>query len=481
MVFNSLSFFIFFTIVFAIYWGLLKKHKTYQNLFILLSSYVFYAWWDWRFLSLIFISSLSDFIIGKKLGTADDKPKKAKTLVTLSVVINLSILGFFKYYNFFVDNFIQLFSWFNITLEARTLNIILPVGISFYTFQTMSYTLDIYRKQLKPTSDVISFFAFVSFFPQLVAGPIERASNLLKQFTAKREFSYPQAAIAMRQILWGLFQKVVVADNCGIMVDAIFNDYQNMPAGMLLLGALLFAIQIYGDFAGYSNIAIGAAKLLGFNLMQNFHAPYFSQSITEIWRRWHISLSTWLRDYLYTPLAIRTRDWGKWGLVFSTMVTFILCGFWHGANWTFIWFGFFHGLGLSYEIATKKTRKKWKKKAPKIIYQPISILLTFVFWAFTHFIFRSNNISDAISYSKHVFTNNISSSEAFLPEVRNTLLIIIPLFIIIDYIGRNNNFALERLTNNWPKWVRYSFYSLLLFMVFLFFQTQGDPFIYFQF
>ncbi|MBI9067040.1 MAG: MBOAT family protein [Salinivirgaceae bacterium] len=482
MVFNSSAFAVFIITVFAIYWTILKNHIKLQNTFLLIASYVFYGWWDWRFLSLIFISSLSDFIIGLKLGTTDNL-KKAKVLVTLSVAINLGILGFFKYYNFFVDNFISLVANFGYTINAGTLNIILPVGISFYTFQTMSYTLDIYRKQLKPSSDIIGFFAFVSFFPQLVAGPIERASNLLHQFNTKREFSYEKSAIAMRQILWGLFQKAALADNCGVIVNYIFDDYYNQSGIILVLGAFLFALQIYGDFAGYSNIAIGVAQLLGFQLMQNFQSPYFSQNITEIWRRWHISLSTWLRDYLYTPIAIKTRNWGKWGIVFSTTTTFVICGLWHGASWKFVAFGILHGIALSYEVLTKKIRKGWKKKISEHIYKPLSIILTFTFWTFTLIFFRADGAKDALFFIKTMFTNPFLMKGTNMPfeKVFVTVEAIVILFVILEIIGRKNKFALETLGNNCNRFVRYLFYSFLVFVIFMFFQTNGNPFIYFQF
>lgn len=481
MLFNTLTFAVFFVIVFAIYWFILQKSVKLQNVFLLVASYVFYGWWDWRFLSLIFISSLSDFIIGIKLdNTANQKPRKF--WVTLSMVINLSILGFFKYYNFFVDSFVELFSLFGWHLNSRTLNIVLPVGISFYTFQTMSYTLDIYRKQLKATHDFVGFFAFVSFFPQLVAGPIERASNLLGQFNSKRTFNFDKSSLAMRQILWGLFQKVVIADNAGIIVNQIFDNYTTQSGFSLILGAVLFSFQIYGDFAGYSNIAIGVAQLLGIQLMRNFHAPYFSQNITEIWRRWHISLSTWLRDYLYTPLAIKTRDWGNIGIAFSTMLTFILCGLWHGAAWKFVVFGAFHGLALTFEIFTKKIRKKWRKKIAPLIYETSSILLTFAYWTFTLIIFRASSIKSSFMYIKSVFSEPfINVSDASFIKLKLTIILLIVLFIVFDFIGRKKAFAIETIGNSWPWFLRYAFYSFWVFLILLFFQTNNDPFIYFQF
>jgi D-alanyl-lipoteichoic acid acyltransferase DltB (MBOAT superfamily) len=481
MLFNTLTFALFFILVFAIYWFFLQKSVKLQNLFLLIASYLFYGWWDWRFLSLIFISSLSDYLIGIKLDETKNQ-KTSKFWITLSIIINLSILGFFKYYNFFVDSFVDLFSLFGYQINSRTLNIVLPVGISFYTFQTMSYTLDVYRKQLKATHDFISFFAFVSFFPQLVAGPIERASNLLGQFYAKRSFDYYQSTIALRQILWGLFQKVVIADNAGIVVNQIFDNYIEQSGFSLILGAVFFAFQIYGDFAGYSNIAIGVARLLGFQLMQNFQAPYFSQNITEIWRRWHISLSTWLRDYLYTPLALKTRNWGNWGIAFSTMLTFILCGLWHGAAWKFVVFGTFHGIALTYDIFTKKVRKKWRKKISASLYETSSILLTFIYWTFTLIIFRANNIYSAFAYMKSIFSESfINYSDTTHIRLKITVAGLILLFIVFDFIGRNKAFAIETIGKTWPRAWRFTFYSFWIFLILMFFQTNNDPFIYFQF
>lgn len=478
MLFNSLPFLFFMFVVFVVYWFVLNKSVQMQNIFILLASYIFYAWWDWRFLFLIFISSLSDYFIGLQI----DKPisqKKQTHWLILSIVINLSILVFFKYFNFFIDNFIRVFSLFGVELNAVTLSIVLPVGISFYTFQTMSYTIDIYRKQLKATKDFISFFAFVSFFPQLVAGPIERASNLLIQFKTKREFDYQKSTIALRQILWGLFQKIVIADNCGVYVNYVFDNYQHQSSITLIFTAFVFAFQIYADFAGYSNIAIGVAQLLGFKLMQNFQSPYFSQNITELWRRWHISLSTWLRDYLYTPLALKTRHWKNWGIAFATILTFLLCGLWHGAAWHFIAFGVLHGVALTYEIFTKKTRKKWKKHINKYVYKNMSIFFTFMFWVFTVIVFRINSLTDFFGYIKQILHNTNAVSP--LPDVKKTILWLLAFFIIAEYIGRKNKFAIEKLNKKTSKITRYALYSFLIFLIFMFYQTEGDAFIYFQF
>lgn len=354
MAFNSFDFAIFLPVVFAIYWLLNKKSLKIQNSFLVIASYFFYGYWDWRFLSLIFLSTLIDFIIGILLEKNAPSAKKRKFLLSLSIVFNIGFLAFFKYCDFFIENFISAFSFFGFSFSPFSLNIILPVGISFYTFQTLSYSIDVYKKKLKPTKDVIAFFAFVSFFPQLVAGPIERATNLLPQFYAKKKFDFQKGVDGLRQILWGLFKKIVIADNCAESANAIFNYAGDYPGSTLFLGAVFFAFQIYGDFSGYSDIAIGVSRLFGFNLMRNFAYPYFSRSIAEFWRRWHISLSTWFRDYLYIPLG------GSHGnRVFqlrNTFIIFLVSGFWHGANWTFIAWGAIHALYFMPLLMGKKNR-----------------------------------------------------------------------------------------------------------------------------
>jgi len=329
MLFNSIDFAIFLPIVFVLYWFVINKNLKWQNAFIVVASYVFYGWWDWRFLSLITFSIVVDYFIGVFLGKEENQ-RKRKLLLWISICVNLGFLGFFKYYNFFVDNFVAAFSFFGMDIKAQSLNIILPVGISFYTFQALSYTIDVYKRRLEPTKDFIAFAAFVSFFPQLVAGPIERATNLLPQFYKKRTFDYSKAVDGLRQILWGLFKKVVIADNCAQFANQIFNNSADMNGSTLLLGVLFFTFQIYGDFSGYSDIAIGTARLFGFDLMRNFNFPYFSRDIAEFWRRWHISLSTWFRDYLYIPLG--GSHGGTWTKIRNTFIIFIVSGFWHGAK-----------------------------------------------------------------------------------------------------------------------------------------------------
>ena len=408
MLFNSIEFLLFIPIVFSLYWFVFNKNLKSQNLLILVSSYVFYGWWDYRFLSLIFLSTIVDYIIGLNIPKQDSE-KKQKLFLWCSVLFNLSVLGFFKYFNFFVDSWIELFSSVGYEIKSVwTLNIILPVGISFYTFQTMSYTIDIYRKKLKPTKDFISFASFVSFFPQLVAGPIERASNFLPQILKKREFKYEQGVQGLRLIVWGMFKKVVIADSLAPIVDNIFSNYEDFGGGTLWLGAIYFAFQIYCDFSGYSDIAIGTSKLFGFELMSNFKFPYFSRNIGEFWRRWHISLSTWFRDYLYIPLGGSQE--GKLKGIRNVFIIFIVSGFWHGANWTFIFWGLFHAILFLPSFVFNTNRKYMTSiigentilPAPKELFQVgITFILVTIGWVF----FRSETIVDAFGYLYHMAFN----------------------------------------------------------------------------
>ena len=363
MLFNSLEFFLFLPIVFILYWFVCKKYLKTQNILLLIASYVFYGMWDWRFLSLILFSTIVDYFVALKINTLEHQTKR-KLWLSVSIIFNLGLLGFFKYYNFFVDSWVDLVSMFGYHMQSTwTLKVILPVGISFYTFQTMSYSFDVYYKKIKPTRDFLSFAAFVSFFPQLVAGPIERASNLLHQITNKRTFNYNQSVSGLKLILWGLFKKVVIADALGPLVDDIFTNYNSYPSSTLILGAVFFSFQIYGDFSGYSDIAIGTSRLFGFNLMKNFSFPYFSRDIAEFWRRWHISLSTFLKDYLYIPIggnkhgAIRTN--------INLMITMLLGGLWHGASWNFITWGAINGVGPTPPPKASDTTAAKSKSRPR--------------------------------------------------------------------------------------------------------------------
>ena len=491
MFFNSIDFAIFLPIVFILYWFVTNKNLKIQNFLIVLASYVFYGWWDWKFLSLIIFSTVVDYIAGVILGT-EIKQNKRKIILWTSILVNLGFLGFFKYYNFFIENFVASFSFLGVEISVNSLNIILPVGISFYTFQTLSYTIDVYKGKLKPTKDFIAFAAFVSFFPQLVAGPIERATNLLPQFYKKRSFDYFKAVDGMRQILWGLFKKVVIADSCAQFVNQIFNNSSQMNGSTLLFGALFFSFQIYGDFSGYSDIAIGTARLFGFNLMRNFAYPYFSRDIAEFWRRWHISLSTWFRDYLYIPLG-GSRG-GTWMKIKNTFVIFIVSGFWHGANWTYIIWGALNAFYFLPLLLTKSNRRYLEivanEKSLPSIKDFFRMILTFGLITFAWIFFRAENIGHAISYISGILSPSLFSMPNFsnmtglgnTSGIIMTLLIsaIILLFILSEWQGRNMQFALSRMDLRYPKYIRWSTYCIISVIIFLFSGTQQE-FIYFQF
>ena len=477
MLFNSIEFVIFLPVVFFIYWFVLNKKSSYQNIFLLIASYVFYGWWDWRFLSLIIISSFVDFFVAQKIQKAH-KSRNKKILLTISILINIGFLGFFKYFNFFVDSFVEAFAQIGIHLNPRTLNIILPVGISFYTFQTLSYTIDVYRGKLKPTKDIVSFFTFVAFFPQLVAGPIERAVNLLPQFYHKRAFEVNKAKDGMKQILWGLFKKIIIADNCAVYVEEIFSNYQIYPGSTLLLGSFFFAFQIYCDFSGYSDIAIGTARLFGFNIMRNFAYPYFSRDIAEFWRRWHISLSTWFRDYVYIPLGgSRGNNFNK---IRNVIIIFVVSGFWHGADWTFIIWGLLNGLYFLPLLLLKINRNNIGITAENRLLptfkETFQMLITFFITLIAWVFFRSDNVGQAFSYISIIFSESLFT----IPNLKQLIFVpIIILFIIIEWFSRKKQHALE--ISNLPKTIRWSVYLIIGFIVLLSFNNNPNTFIYFQF
>ena len=481
MLFNSLDFAVFLPIVFALYWFVFSKNLKRQNALLVVASYVFYGWWDWRFLSLILFSTLVDFFVGISLKN-EEKPLKRKLLLWTSILVNIGFLGFFKYFNFFLENFIAAFSFFGFQFQANSLNIVLPVGISFYTFQTLSYTIDVYRRKMRATSDFIGFSAFVSFFPQLVAGPIERATNLLPQFYKKRIFVYHKAVDGLRQILWGLFKKIVIADNSAVFVNEIFSNYQDYSGGTLVLGAVLFAFQIYGDFSGYSDIAIGTARLFGFNLMQNFAFPYFSRDIAEFWRRWHISLSTWFRDYVYIPLG-GSRG-GTFMRIRNTFIIFIVSGFWHGANWTFIVWGALNALYFLPLMLSGKNRINTDTVAQNRILpnfkELFQMLTTFSITVIAWIFFRAENIGHAIDYIVQIF--NSSLPFFFFESLKYVPVMILTIFMmLIEWSGRNNQYALENLWLKKPTLIRWAFYLFIIFLIVMFMPTEETPFIYFQF
>jgi len=474
MLFNSLEFLIFLAFTFLLYWFMFTKLRL-QNLFILLISYLFYGWWDWRYLGLIAFSSLVDYSVGRRMANSSNSLHK-KFFLGISLSTNLGLLAFFKYYNFFIESFIEAFSIFGIQIHYSTLVIILPVGISFYTFQTMSYTIDIYREKIRPCHNIIEFFAFVSFFPQLVAGPIERAGNLLPQFQTKRKFNLQTAAAGLRLILWGMFKKVVIADNCAIFVNQVFDNYDQYNGLTLSLGVTLFAFQIYSDFSGYSDIAIGVGKLLGFELMRNFNYPYFSRDIAEFWRRWHISLSTWFRDYLYIPMGGSRGS--KIQITRNIIIVFVVSGLWHGANWTFVIWGLINALYFLPLIITRRNRinldhvgdGRFLITPSQFLQIVFTFLLTCIGWVF----FRSATISDAFLYTANIFV--LSEGQMFLPDV--TIIVLILFMNVFEWSKRKEAVPFH-LSNN--SWINMGQYWVITILIILFGNYGKNEFIYFQF
>lgn len=480
MLFNSIEFAVFLPIVFFLYWFVFSKNLKLQNLFVVVASYVFYGWWDWRFLFLIAFTSFCSWGSGLLIEKYKNAPQKAKTVSILNIVLNLLILGVFKYYDFFVTSFANLF--LGGKTDGLLLKIILPVGISFYTFQALSYSIDVYRGKLEPTRDIIQFFAFVSFFPQLVAGPIERATNLLPQFEKTRTFDYDKAVDGMRQILWGLFKKMVVADNCAVYVERVFSTYQEQSGSTLLLAAVFFTFQIYCDFSGYSDIAIGTAKLFGIKLMRNFNMPYFSRDIAEFWRRWHISLTTWFRDYVYIPMG--GSRVGKAKVVRNTFVIFLLSGFWHGANWTFIAWGAYHSLLFLPLILTGKNRKYTNQVAEgrwlPSIKETGQMLVTFLFAVIGWIIFRADSIGQAWGYFCGICNNSLFTvpwlnlKSYYLPVVFSIFVL-----LVVEWLQRDKEHAFD-LSGIKSHVLKFAIYYLMVVVLF-WFGGQSETFIYFQF
>lgn len=481
MLFNSLHFAIFLPVVFILYWFVVNKKLKQQNILLMVASYFFYACWDWRFLFLLMFSTLLDYVTGLKM---EADPKRKKIWFWLSIIINLGFLGVFKYYNFFADSFAVVLSNFGFTVNPLMLNVVLPVGISFYTFHGLSYVIDIYYDRIKAEKNFVDYALFVSFFPLLVAGPIERATHLLPQIKKTRVFDYAKGADGMRQILWGLFKKVVIADNCAEFVNEIFNNYQGYSGSTLFLGAVFFTFQIYGDFSGYSDIALGTARLFGIELLQNFSFPYFSRDIAEFWRRWHISLSSWFRDYLYIPLG--GSKGGLWMKVRNTFIIFIVSGFWHGANWTFVIWGALNAIYFLPLLLSNKNRNNMQIVAQGKLLPTIKdffqMLVTFTLTVFAWIFFRSEDVSQALIIIKKIFSTTFFSLPPYKKFVFSIpTLLLITFFVIIEWCGREQKFAIETIASKWHKSFRWFFYIFLVFLMGLYMKTEETPFIYFQF
>ena len=478
MLFNSLNFAVFLPIVFILYWFVTNKNLKLQNILLLVSSYFFYACWDWRFMFLLIFSTVLDYYTGIKMAESKNEGVK-KFWFWLSISINLGFLGVFKYYNFFAESFTDLLTNFGLQVNPWTLKVILPVGISFYTFHGLSYVIDIYKNRIPAEKNFVQYAVFVSFFPLLVAGPIERATHLLPQIKVKRTFDYDKAVDGLRQILWGLFKKIVIADQCAVYANMIFNDSGHQSGSNLFLGALFFTFQIYGDFSGYSDIALGTARLFGIELLRNFAFPYFSRDIAEFWRRWHISLSTWFRDYLYIPLG--GSKGGMWMKIRNTFIIFLVSGFWHGANWTFIAWGLLNALYIMPSIIFNTNRVNLEIVAKGKYFPSVkdfcSIVITFLLTVFAWIFFRASSIGSAFAYVKEMFSKSFFTFPTNMPY---TALFFIIFFMVIEWFGREEEYALNKFGFKWPKILRQGFYMLLITAIFLF-STKEQQFIYFQF
>jgi D-alanyl-lipoteichoic acid acyltransferase DltB (MBOAT superfamily) len=486
MLFNSLNFALFFPVIFLLYWFATKGKLKPQNILLLAASYFFYACWDWRFLSLLLFSTLLDYCTGLQMNITKNKARK-KFWLWLSICVNLGFLGVFKYFNFFAESFADALSNFGLQVNPWSLQVILPVGISFYTFHGLSYIIDVYNNKVGPERNLIDYALFVSFFPLLVAGPIERAAHLLPQIKKERKFDYAKAVDGLRQILWGLFKKIVIADNCAEYANAIFNHPENFSGSTLVLGAVFFSIQIYGDFSGYSDIALGTARLLGIDLFQNFAFPYFSRSIAEFWRRWHISLSSWFKDYVYVPLG-GSRG-GNFKKIINIFIIFLVSGFWHGANWTFIAWGFLHALYIMPAVLFSTNRNNLNTVAAGRLFPTMKELLqmaiTFSLVVFAWIFFRSSDLPRAFDFISAIFSRSLFQ----MPDIQlidslqiqpYMLLAFLILFLLIEWSGRSQQYALAGFALKWPKPLRLVFYYCIAMIIFLF-AGKEQQFIYFQF
>ncbi|MGH1336616.1 MAG: MBOAT family O-acyltransferase [Aureispira sp.] len=482
MLFDSIDFIVFLPTLFFLYWFIFNKNLQQQNILIVVASAVFYGWWNIQFLFLILFSTVVDFSVGRRLAQTE-APQERKLLLWISIFSNLGLLIYFKYCNFFVENFIEAFSFFGAELGPSSLNILLPVGISFYTFQTLSYTIDVYNKKLSPTTDLIRFAAFVGFFPQLVAGPIEKASNLLPQFSIKRTFNYDNAVNGLRQILWGFFKKIVIADNCAKYANMVFDNSELCNGSTLLLGVAFFSIQIYSDFSGYSDIAIGTARLFGFRLSRNFAFPYFSRNMAEFWQRWHISLSSWFRDYLYIPLGGSREGTSK--SIRNIFIIFLVSGFWHGASWNYIIWGGLHALYFLPIFLSNQNRKFSHIVAHGKLFPSLKelfqILLTFTLATFAFIFFRTENLEHAASFIAGIFNPSFFTMPYLTDDKPgNTFLLVLFGFMVLEWLGREGQFALDK----WIEWFIKPFRHIIyLFIILLIFYFSGSPqqFLYFQF
>lgn len=495
MLFNSIEFAVFLPIVLVLYWFIANRNLKAQNIMLLVASYTFYGWWDWRFLVLLVILSLANYLVGIRI-EKNDTNRKGKIWFIAGLIINIGVLGVFKYYNFFIDSFIDAASLIGYDLPRSSTNIILPVGISFYTFMSISYIIDIRKKTFTSNRNIIEVLLSLSFFPIILAGPIQRPASLLPQIKKKREFSYDQAVDGLKQILWGLFAKVVIADNLAIYIDDFFINYSNYSGSTLLLGAVFYTVQIYADFSGYSDMAIGTAKLFGFNLMRNFAYPYFSRNIAEFWKRWHISLVTWFRDYMFLPISFAVSWKTKSDRILfikadifiyavASLVVWFLTGLWHGANYTFIAWGMIHGVFLIFYKWQVKPRKAFFKKLnisnKNIAVVGVETFLTFVIVILAWIFFRAENLRQAIDYIDGILSPSIFTVPFFPHGLRAlALILLVIVFLTIEWFGKEQLYGIAKTGMRSGRAVRHALYYSIIVVIILF-GPGRQQFIYFQF
>lgn len=483
MIFSSVSFAVFFTSFFLLYWVAYQQSLKLQNILLLLGSYVFYAWGDWRFLPLLIGNSGLYYLLGIAVHRTQKEKIKLWILIA-GLAVGLGGLIFFKYTTFLLQAATDIVSTLGINLNTRDSILLLPLGISFFTFRNLSYLIDIYKGKVEPTQDWVVFFSYVAFFPSLVAGPIDRSKTLIPQIENKRIFDYGLASDGMRQIAWGCFKKIVIADNSASFTNEIFGSYQELPASSLLLGAFFYTIQIYADFSGYSDMAIGFSRLLGFRISKNFDYPLFSQNIAEFWRKWHISLTSWLTDYLFTPLNIAFRDMGKLGMILAILINFTVIGIWHGANWTFVLFGFLNGclfIPLILRGTINKRREIDKERMFPTVREAANIILTFSLVMFSLVIFRSASVGDALEYFQRMADPSLFSMPELSRKSRAaTTLLFVFLMIATEWFNREKDHALAKIGKSWSSPTRWISYYFVFFLIF-FFAALGQNFIYVQF
>jgi len=489
MIFTSFTFIVFFLIFFLLYWLVFSYNVTIQNWAILIANYIFYGWSNYKFLLLLIGCSLFNYFLGIELEKAKSDIKR-KILVALGIIQGVGGLAYFKYFNFFILSFKQLFESFGFNTNLQTLNIIVPLGISFFTFRTLSYILDIDKNKIKATKDLVTFLNYVSFFPSILSGPIDKAKSFIPQLEQPRKFKYEKMIDALRQILWGLFKKLVIADYCTLITDEIFNNYETLPHSTLFLGAFLYTIQVYADFSGYSDIAIGIARLLGFEISKNFDFPFFAQNIADFWRRWHISLTSWLTEYVFTPLSIAFRNYGNNGLIFAILINLTLVGIWHGARWNYVLYGFIHGCYFIPLILMGTMNKKSKLQKNKMLpsyKELIRMITTFTIVMLTFIVFRADTIKDAFLFLSRMF-QNLTLKNNYVETINFIywkIGLLLPFFIILLFIAewsaRFKNFGLACIEGVSITGVRWTVYALIVFSIGLFLRTNQTPFIYIRF